>query len=233
MSHMKMAIRLRLMSDATFGRGDGVAGLIDAEIEHDEYGLPYLRGRTLKGLLVEECANLLYALHTLPTANIVGLQERAASEMFGQAGSTSVDGGMLHVGAAMLPDALRGAIRRDVDKKDLRPEEVLGTLTAIRRQTAVDEETGAPQETGLRSMRVLVREIVLKSQLRFAGTATPEMKGLLAACVLALHRAGTGRNRGRGRVEATLRDADNKDITSTNFEYFKNSLAHGARENAA
>ena len=40
----------------------GVAGLIDREVEHDRYGLPYLHGRTLKGLLGEEADNLLYAL---------------------------------------------------------------------------------------------------------------------------------------------------------------------------
>jgi hypothetical protein len=28
-------LRIQLLSDATFGRGDGVAGLIDQEVEHD------------------------------------------------------------------------------------------------------------------------------------------------------------------------------------------------------
>ena len=60
---MEMFIRLTLKSDATFGLGEGVAGLVDEEIEHDfETGLPFLRGRTLKGLLVEECSNILYSL---------------------------------------------------------------------------------------------------------------------------------------------------------------------------
>lgn len=232
---MEMAIRLQLKSDATFGRGDGVAGLIDAEIEHDEYGLPYLRGRTLKGLLVEECANVLYALRASQPTNIVELYELAAGEMFGRAGSTSEDDGLLHVGAAMLPETFRRAIRRDVDKGVVRPKDVLEALTTIRRQTAIDEETGAPRKTSLRSMRVLVREVVLTSRLKFAETETPEMKALLAACVHALHRAGTGRNRGRGRIEATLCDADdiNNNIGSIAFESFKDSLTHIAQEDAA
>lgn len=47
------SIKIKLLSDTTFGRGDGVAGLVDQEVEHDQYGFPFLRGRTLKGLLSE------------------------------------------------------------------------------------------------------------------------------------------------------------------------------------
>ena len=47
---------------------------------------------------------------------------------------------------------------------------------------------------------------------------------LLAACILALRRAGTGRNRGRGRLRASLHaDADGRpgrDITLETFESF-------------
>ena len=60
----ELKMEITLLSDVTFGRGDGVAGLIDAEVEHDEYGMLYLRGRTLQGLLVEECANIFMRLGT-------------------------------------------------------------------------------------------------------------------------------------------------------------------------
>lgn len=55
-------LKFTLKSDATFGRGDGVAGMVDSEVQHDSYGLPYLGGRTIKGLLGEECASILFAL---------------------------------------------------------------------------------------------------------------------------------------------------------------------------
>lgn len=32
-----LELHLKLLSDATFGRGDGVAGLVDAEVEHDSH----------------------------------------------------------------------------------------------------------------------------------------------------------------------------------------------------
>ena len=53
-------LRFSLESDATFGRGDGIPGLIDQDVALDREGFPYLHGRTLKGLLNEVCADILY-----------------------------------------------------------------------------------------------------------------------------------------------------------------------------
>lgn len=215
---MRLELYLTLKSDATFGRGDGVAGLVDAEVEHDECGLPFLRGRTLKGLLVEECANLLYALRQQnPTA--ADPLEKAAQKLFGGPGSALDDDGILHVGAARLPEDLRGAIEADVKAGSLRPEQVLESLTAIRRQAAVDEGTGAPDEGSLRSLRVLLRETPLVAKLDLARKPHDHELLLLAASVMCLRRAGTGRNRGRGRLKCRLHHGGN-DITKECFDAF-------------
>jgi hypothetical protein len=66
---MDLWLDIRLLSDGAFGRGEGVAGLVDSEVEHEPSELPFIRGRVLKGLLVEECANLLFAL-SRPTAGL-------------------------------------------------------------------------------------------------------------------------------------------------------------------
>ena len=67
---IKYQLKIKLLSDSTFGRGDGVAGLIDQEVEHDSSGFPYLRGRTVKGLLREECDNLIVTLPVTLPSNI-------------------------------------------------------------------------------------------------------------------------------------------------------------------
>ena len=65
-------LKIKLLSDTTFGRGDGVAGLIDQEVEHNPCGFPYLRGRTLKGFLSEEGDNLIAMLtRHLQNSNIM------------------------------------------------------------------------------------------------------------------------------------------------------------------
>ncbi len=231
---MKMRLHLLLESDATFGRGDGVAGLVDEEVEHDEYGLPYLRGRTLKGLLVEECANILFALEQahLSGAKQSVLQE-GAQYLFGRAGSTLSDDALTQFSAARLPDDLRDALIADVvayeqskGKRGLSSTEVLESLTSIRRQTAVDAQTDAPERGSLRSMRVLlhgtslVAEVDLDDDESKCGQREMAL-GLLAACALGLRRAGMGRNRGRGLLTASLCDADGHDETSTHFQRFR------------
>jgi len=225
---MTLQLHLQLKSDATFGRGDGVAGLVDAEVEHDEYGLPYLRGRTLKGLLVEECANLLFALNKQKSSALDQFM-KSAKFLFGQSGSTLDDDAMMHVGPAILPKELRDAVEADVKAKRLTPADVLESLTAIRRQTAVDEGTGAPDEGSLRSMRVVLRDTPFIAQLDFDQAPDADTKGLLVACVMSLRRAGEGRNRGRGRLVARLCDKQGSDITATHFAHFQQLVKGGTQ----
>jgi hypothetical protein len=232
---VKLQLGLTLSSDATFGRGDGVAGLVDEEVEHDPAaGLPFLRGRALKGLLVEECANLFYAMSRQPhlSARVLKDLETAAHFLFGQAGSTLADDAAMHVGAAQLPRELRAAVAVEVvqpaHRRKLTPTEVLESLTAIRRQTSVNDATGAPEPGSLRSMRVILRGTQFVADLVFQDQPSPKALGLLAACVLALRRAGTGRNRGRGRLEARLYDQLGRDITANCFLVFR-QLVEGVR----
>lgn len=226
---MKLQLRIELKSDATFGRGDGVVGLVDEEVEHDaSTGLPFLRGRTLKGLLAEECANILYALRRQNSLAYFRLED-AARFLFGQPGSTLKDEARMHVGPALLPEELRAAIEADIRQGILKPAHVLEALTAIRRQTAVDEKTGAPEEGSLRSMRVVLRTTRFIAELNFDEEPDQTAKALLAACILSLRRAGTGRNRGRGRLTARLHDDRGNDITDECFQHFRQlvKLANG------
>lgn len=211
MSRYFLSIQLR--SDATFGRGAGVAGLVDVEIEHDQYGRPFIGGRALKGLLVEEWANLRFVLdgdHWDAAATwLFGVSGGSPAPSPTEAASLTTDShAHLHIGAATLPPDLHDHIRRDVDGKRLQPQEVLSALTAIRRQTAIDPESGAPERGSLRSMRVLLRETTLIAPLDFDAPFPEQQQeailGVLSACVLAVRRGGTGRNRGRGRLALRL-----------------------------
>lgn len=218
-------LKFTLKSDAAFGRGDGVAGVVDSEVQHDAYGLPYLGGRALKGLLEEECANILFALECQGQAK---RWQKAAQRLFGRPGSQDADQSLLHIGDAQLPEDLRRAVKREIERGELTREQVLHSLTAIRRQTAVDTKTGAPLKETLRSMRVILRGIEFKAALSFETTPDPDDLALLAACVKAWRRAGTGRNRGLGELEAQLYDAQGQDVTNIHFERFREALLQEA-----
>lgn len=202
-------LKIQLLSDTTFGRGDGVAGLIDQEVEHDPSGFTYLRGRTLKGLLSEECDNLIAVL-----SNHKQDWEEVACKLFGTLGSTLGTMGAVHVGDACLPEDLRQAVAFQIEDKILTKTEVLDSLTTIRRQTAIDSESGIADEGSLRSFRVVLRELCFTADFIFEKMPSNEMLSVLAVSSLALRRLGSGRNRGRGRVRCTLHDSEGNDITN-------------------
>lgn len=223
-----MEIRLTLKSDATFGRGDGLAGIIDTEVEHDTTtGLPFLRGRTLKGLLVEECANIMFSLRRANPRAHDRLQT-AASFLFGRPGSSLDVQARMEVGRAMLHPELREAVEASVSRKKISRLDVLDALTAIRRQTSIDDTTEAPAEGSLRSSRVLLRGTTLHAHIRFIGGPPAEALALLSACVWGLRRAGMRRNRGRGRLQAEL-FSRGEAVTKRHFEDFE-ALVNGDGE---
>jgi hypothetical protein len=122
-------------------------------------------------------------------------------------------------------------VRYAIQKKQITPEEVLDTLTAIRRQSSIDPLTDAPREHSLRAMRVVLRdtpfEAVIDERLVLNGELIFEMeepRALLAGCVLAFRRAGTGRNRGRGRLHEVRLCENGRDVTADWFEPLKSKL---------
>ncbi len=207
-------IKLTLKSAATFGRGDGVAGLVDREIEHDAQGCPFLRGKTLKGLLAESAENVVFAL---AGDDKDSPWHAARKELFGISGrGGDQERGSLHIGDAQLPETLRAEIK----KKDWSKEDVLYSLTGIRRQTAINPD-GAPDHASLRAMRVLLPGVTLEAPISFETPPSETDLQLLAAAVLDLRRAGTGRNRGRGWLMAEL---DNDAVTHDLFMKFAEAV---------
>lgn len=231
-----------LKSDTTFGRGDGVAGDVDAEVMHDDWGLPYLGGRAIKGILVNECADILAAL---PNDERKKSWQEAAARLFGRPGSTERDQALLSIGDAQLPEDVRMAVEKSTLKtieqrwaaasgtdsaagkpafvsrqRALLRAETLETLTATRQQTAM-EMSGVPKEHSLRVQRVILRETPFEARLEWLGNDDEKSLALLHACVKAFRRAGTSRNRGRGLLEAKLLSAARQPAGVQAYQAFK------------
>ncbi|MBD2295126.1 RAMP superfamily protein [Anabaena sphaerica FACHB-251] len=228
----KYTIKITLLSDTTFGRGDGVAGLVDQEVEHDRYGFPYLRGRTLKGLLSEECDNLVAVLSD---ENQRQHWQKISNELFGVPGSTLGTQGKIHLGDACLPSDLRTEIAAQIDSEEKKKQndkkykpkltstDILESLTTIRRQTAIDTETGISADHSLRSARVILRELIFESNILFEteldenSDDDQDMLALLTVGTLALRRIGSGRNRGKGHVKCSLYDSAQEITKNMNY----------------
>lgn len=214
-------LQIHLLSDTTFGRGDGIAGLIDQEVEHDPYGFPYLRGRTLKGLLSEECDNII---NVLPPHQQLHWH-KVASTLFGRPGSSLDTIASIHVGDACLPNDIRQAAAYQIEQERLKKSEILESLTTIRRQTSIAVETGTPDRGSLRSARVVLRNLPFTADLSFVKSppedlAEEDLESLLLVGVKALRHLGSARNRGRGHVRCTLLNQQGDCLSSQLLDRF-------------
>jgi hypothetical protein len=213
-------LRFTLKSDATFGSGASTPGLIDQEVMVDGDGSPYLHGRTLKGLLNEVCADILFSLGSQKDP-----WKEAADRLLGAPGSRAFAQGVMKIGHARLPSQLRGLIRQELDRDNWSRADILHSLTTIREQTAMNPD-GSPEENSLRTARLILRETPFESRLDFTRPLDDREKGLLAACIMGFRRAGAARNRGRGRLEARLETADGKSLTNEWYQsFFKKEVA--------
>lgn len=225
-------LEIKLLSDTTFGMGAGVSGVVDAEIQHDDLGLPILSGRSIKGLLVNQCSEIIFALGE------GNPWESVAKRVFGFRGETLGDSDdHFSIGDATIAPDLVKAIhyQNENSPAPLSRQEVLDSLTDIRHQTAMNEY-GAPMDESLRANRVLIRGITLYAPLTLNSRTDDFEKALLAACVLSLRRAGLGRNRGKGKIQVVVTDRplnptefsetdQVKDLTQEWFITFKQEVA--------
>ena len=228
-------VNIHLQIETTFGRGDGLAGVLDQEVIYDKHGFPYLYGRTLKGLLSEEIDGIAWFLSDHKR------WDNALQRLFGVAGSDLQTQAIWQYGDAYLPEDLRKTIAIQVQmnkyfSKNLRTavippdqfkafppisaNDVLDSLTTTRAQTAIQAVSGTPDEGSLRTARVIVRDLVFQSRLSCPVNNKDDLMLLAAGCA-ALRHIGSGRTRGRGRVICSLLDAAQKDITMAQLEAFE------------
>lgn len=190
-------LEIELLSDATFGAGIGVSGQVDTEVQHDDLGLPEISGRALKGLLVNECSEILSNLKP----DKAKAWRHVAQRLYGQRGEQVPEIGRLIISSAnCAPDLARALRTSRLPRRD-----VLESLTAIRRQTAINV-AGAPDDETLRAVRVVIRGLKFYAPFSFYIQGEEKDKALLAACVMSLRRAGLSRGRGKGKIKARITD---------------------------
>lgn len=224
----RLWLKFILESEACFSRGDGTPGMVDIEVNHDRYGFPFLGGRTLKGLLHAQATEIL---DTLRRAAVKDYEKwaKSANRLFGQPGSRQEKEGKLHLGDAQLPADLRQQVAATFKTSGWHRYDILETLTTIRRQTAIDRESGAPQEETLRSTRAILRGLPFTAPLIFKKKSLAEERqdelAFLAACVKAFRRAGSNKTRGYGKLKADLYTSlDASPITDAYFLRFKEAI---------
>ena len=189
---MNLLLKIKLLTDACPGSGMGYAGVIDRDFLADEFGLPYIQGRRLKGLLRDAYVEVKEHRNNGPSID----------EIFGIAtspGRVDVDDARL-AGNARMRTWLKamGGTRPTVYRHD-----VSEAFSGLRRQTAIDRATGAARKNSLRVTRVLTKGLEFQALIQ-----VPEKyRDAIADSARALKLMGASRTRGLGRVSCTVAEA--------------------------
>jgi len=199
----KSEIEIELLSPALAGSGVGFGAGIDADVVFDDFGMPFIPAKRLKGCLrdsVEEVREIF------SLAGIVE-DEIQIEKTFGKTGDER--SAPVYFSNLCIEDYeqnyawLRYFLKSEKYKSLIMPERILGAFTEIRRQTQIDD--GVALDHSLRTIRVL------RKGRRFSGEVHVERDDahiqttLLLAC-RNFRRFGTRRNRGFGEIRCTLRE---------------------------
>lgn len=207
---MNFILEIELLSPASPGSGEGWAGMIDSDVVFDEYGLPYIPARRIKGILREMAYDLVETLEQQGQP-LLQIDAHAVRRLFGVRGA--VDSAPLAVQNAYLADyaAIRAWLEwaNGVVPQVISPASVLATLSHMRQQTRI-EANGTAAEGSLRSTRVLNRHLKFFCEIEIEHDHE-RFAPLLALAARMMRSLGEKRNRGLGRVSCRLLDRQQRD----------------------
>lgn len=169
-----MKYKIEFFSNWHCGSGLSAGVTADVIVVKDEHGLPFLPGKTVKGLLrhaVEE----LYS------------GDESIAKIFGEEGGVRV--GKCFFSNATLPEG-----------ETIIKEKLTRHLYQNISSTAIDPKSGIAKENSLRSIETVV-PCVLEGEILNVPTGGETM---LKDAMQMIKRLGTGRNRGYGRCKISV-----------------------------
>lgn len=194
-----MILRITLSSNAIITNGNGDA-LIDLDSDYNEYGLPYISAKRLKGML-KDSANELVSMG----------QDINALRLFGDENNE----GIIKLSDARLQDY---EILEKLSN-DFKPDLFKNSFSVVLSQTSL-EEHGVAKKGSLRRFRAYDKGLVFESEIE---ENVEFLKDLELIC-LNLRYIGHKRTRGFGKVKCELIDSQNDEKTAQTNEIHKDIM---------
>lgn len=195
---------VRVTVESPLHLGSGQADVnVDAEVIHDDAGLPYFPAKRFKGLLYES------ALETVEMSELSGLdlvRQEELDALFQHGGTSQLQ---LVVPTLRLPDYEQiheewTALFKKYPEY-FQPQAILESYTSLRYQTQIDRVTGIAAEGSLHNMRVVEPGICFIGEVALEGTGNRQRAyEILALALRNLHQAGLKRSRGFGRIRCEM-----------------------------
>lgn len=204
---------IELLSDTLIGSGEGWGAIIDNDVVFDDFGLPYIPARRVKGCLRESA---LEVLEMFEQSQIDFVSRKDIDTLFGKPGQNKP--GALSFSDCYLENYSLNkqwvewliAEYPGIFSKDA----ILDTFTSIRQQTSINKnedlnlsaKKGVAKEASLRTSRVLDKGIKFLGNIDSAFELENKLFDFLVFAARNLRYMGTNRNRGLGYVLCSLTD---------------------------
>lgn len=190
-----MKIKMQLLSDVVFGNGMSIPGGEDISILCDEYGFPYYKGSTFKGVFREELERFLGWTVTDKTEI-----EKRLHELLGKNGDDlGKEKNKLVFSNFQLSDYVKEAVLQEIGSDN--SEAIKNALSHIRTFTSITDE-GIVKKGSLRSGRCVNKGLYFYSEVN----CKEEDKELVKEVLSLIKWVGSMRNRGFGKVKITVED---------------------------
>ncbi len=189
----KSLLRIELLSDLCVADGSGYNSSVDIDVCHDEYGLPYIPAKRLKGCL-RECAQELNDWgENIPLSALFG-------ERGDRKGACSFRNAYLEKREKYLAEILVGE-----GNALCHPQNILRNFTYIRSQTSIDHDSGAAEPNSLRAVRVVKKDLVFVANVEWNSEEDfRKYEQSLKNCCTVLKHMGMSRTRGFGSVKVSF-----------------------------
>lgn len=202
---MEIEVQVKSPIHLSSGRADVV---IDAEVAHDQFGIPYFSARRFKGLLYES------ALEVVEMAEQCGksFADRVTlEELFHHESESDMQLCIMDMYAAKEQDyselSLEWQYLQNKYPDIINPREVLEEFTSIRYQTSMKD--GIAKDGSLHNMRVVDEGNNFYGKMTLFG-ANEKAVNLIVLALRNLRSAGLKRNRGFGQIECHVKLEDGR-----------------------
>lgn len=189
-----MKIRIELLSDLCTYSGETYNSLVDMDVIYDEYGIPYIPAKRIKGCIRE-------AALEMQELGVISAEEY--HRLFGKEGNQKSTFWLSNAYIKDYKQILSG-LKKFQLKELATPQNVLEQYTSMRTQTAVNLENGVADKTSLRTMRVVNKGVVFEAE---CAVQEEDKKNFRNTVSLVKHM-GVSRTRGLGLISMVVDEKD-------------------------
>ena len=191
--------KVKIITKSPLQLGYGKAGIvIDTDVVHDRYGMPYFPAKRFKGLLYESALEMAEIFsERIFTKNDI-------DKLFGQ----SEDGySRLYISNFYLKNYEKmysdWQYLNNKYREFFTTQSILDLYTDIRYQTTINKETGTTVDGSLHNMRIIDAGVEFYSEITLEEDSEVNQK-ILVMALKNLRFAGSKRNRGCGKIACIL-----------------------------